>query len=244
MVDEKSDVWFRPSKLQGGLPCRLFYTPVDPFPPPQAQRVVAIAWCDVEMIPDEFKTYRYKGSMSAARWSDDSSAEKYLISLFGATQSSISATLVTWNGRTFDLPVLAMRALHLGIPWEWYYKSSDIRYRYSDKGHNDLMDFLSDFGAARSMKLSDACHLVGLPGKTDMDGSQVAGLVARDPECKSCATISRYCLQDALQTALLFVRTRYHLGIINRDEYHASLATFAAGLGDALTVDWEKCRIS
>ena len=79
-----------------------------------------------------------------------------------------------------------------------------------------------------------------------MDGGQVAGLVQEDPNgTKHREHIARYCLQDAIQTALVFVRTRYHLGILTQDEYHASLATFASSpfVKDAITIDWDKCRV-
>jgi len=252
-LDAQSDVWFLPNVLQAAMPCKALYKKIDPFPPAQAHRVVALAWCDLDMQPDEFKTYKFAGCGSMAKWTEGSASERHVISMFGRLQSEKPATLVTWNGRTFDLPVLAMRALHLGIPWEWYYDSSDIRYRYSDKGHCDLMDFLSDYGATRSMKLTDACHLVGLPGKgasaasggADMDGSKVAEVVASDAAGDRQPQIARYCLQDALQTALLFLRTRFHLGILTKNEYHASLDSFASSpfVQDAITVEWTKCRI-
>ena len=50
--------------------------------------------------------------------------------------------LVTWNGRGFDLPVLALRALRYGLPFGWYYRGDGYRYRYSEEGHLDLCDVL------------------------------------------------------------------------------------------------------
>jgi predicted PolB exonuclease-like 3'-5' exonuclease len=237
------------------------WTKDEPFPPPQAHRVVAIAWCDVEMKlgsqtlrtalnivggvkTESAKTYELVGCHSKAGWSGPAD-EDLMVRAFGTAQTKISATLVTWNGRTFDLPVLAMRALKLGIPWGWYYKDKSVRYRYSDEGHCDLMDVLSDYGAARQMKLGDAARLMGLPGKTGMDGSKVADVVAQGPSASHEADIARYCLQDAIQTALLFVRTRYHLGIINSTEYAASVKTFAESpaVTEAIAIDWEKLAI-
>ena len=247
MCVDMSNTWFQLSdELESLTPCNIVYRKVEPFPPPHAQRVVAIAWCDVDMEPTEFKTYRFVRHSSMAMWSDENETERFLIASFGKEQvETPSSMLVTWNGRTFDLPVLALRALHLGIPWSWYYDDRDLRYRYNDKGHCDLMDYLSDFGASKFMKLSDACQMVGLPGKTDMNGGMVASIVAEGPIGANQECVARYCLQDALQTALLFVRTRFHLGILTRDEYHASLETFSASpaVNQALKVDWSKCRI-
>jgi predicted PolB exonuclease-like 3'-5' exonuclease len=158
---------------------------------------------------------------------------------------SCPATIVSWNGRTFDLPVLSMRALKLGIPWGWYYKDKGIRYRYTDDGHTDLMDTLSDYGAARQMKLGDAARCIGLPGKTDMDGSKVAEIVARGADADAELRIARYCLQDVAQTALLFIRSRYHLGIINAEDYANSIATFEQSplIKAAIDIDWRKLAL-
>src|SRR5262245_52845895 len=46
--------------------------------------------------------------------------------------------LVTYNGRGFDLPVIALRSLCHAMPMAWYYRDRNVRYRYSDDGHFDL----------------------------------------------------------------------------------------------------------
>jgi predicted PolB exonuclease-like 3'-5' exonuclease len=213
------------------------------FPPPQAHRVVAIAWCDVQLKIGNSKTYELSSCHSKAAWSTEPKVdESLLVGAFGLAQEKYPATAVTWNGRTFDLPVLAMRAMKLGIPWGWYYKDKfGARYRYGEDGHCDLMDFLSDFGGARQMKLGDVARLIGLPGKTDMDGSKVADVVAQGPSVANEIKIARYCLQDAIQTAILFVRSRHHTGKISGAEYAASLKTFeeSADIKSAIDIDWK-----
>ncbi len=57
--------------------------------------------------------------------------------------------VVTWNGRGFDLPVLALRGLRFGLDFGWYYRGEGYRYRFSEEGHLDLCDVLSDHGAAQ-----------------------------------------------------------------------------------------------
>ena len=145
--------------------------------------------------------------------------------MFGAAQVD-GATLVSWAGRAFDLPVLALRALKHGVPWGWYYGTKSIRYRYSDEGHCDLMDALSDYGASRSLSLNDAAHLVGLPGKTDMDGSKVADVVARGEDQVAQDRVARYCAHDVLQTALVFLRSRVLFGYLTLDGLRASVESF------------------
>jgi hypothetical protein len=95
------------------------------------------------------------------------------------------------------------------------------------------------------MKLDDASRLVGLPGKDipgeeHFDGSMVEGLVARGDVRENKDRIARYCLQDVLQTALLFVRTRYHLEIIDALGYSKSVGTFAGApaVRNTLPIVW------
>jgi len=244
--------WFELDKARGMVPCDVLYKSAPPFAPPQAQRVVAIAWCDVELVneADRLKTYEFAGCHVRSRWSDDPKVERSLLCGFREVMTEVPATLITWNGRTFDLPVLAMRALHHGVPWGWYYDTSNIRYRYSTEGHCDLMDFLSDYGASRKMKLDDVSHLVGLPGKSaaeePIDGSMVADIVAKGPLDENMVRVGRYCMQDAIQTALIFLRTRYHLEIIDRPGYMQSLLTFSESpiIRGAITIDWSKMALS
>jgi hypothetical protein len=211
------------------------------WPPPQANRVVAVSSLTMEATlatKQEGRRYIFKDMQSSALWGgpDD---ERRLISEFGELQTQVDATIISWAGRSFDLPVLAMRALKYGLNWSWYYDTKSVRYRYSDEGHCDLMDALADYGASRPLKLGDAAKLVGLPGKTDMDGSKVSDLVALGPDPQHQARIRRYCGHDVLQTALVFLRTRVLFGRLQLDEFRASAESFKAIANEfELKVDW------
>lgn len=214
----------------------------EPFPPPQANRVVAISFADVVLDVEKSPRYRLDAVRGWCSWGTDGKvATSDVCEVIGLrwfdewmTKSAASAetpTLVTWNGRCFDLPVLSMRSMRHGISFGWYYKDRNVRYRYSDEGHLDLMDCLGDYGAARSMRLDDVCHLVGLPGKLDVCGARVADVVGGTRERPDTGpaemeTIKRYCTQDVLQTALVFLRSRYHVGKISAEEHDACAATF------------------
>lgn len=232
----------------------------DPFPPPQAHRVVAISWVDVALDVQGTPRYRLESMGSECRWSLRGSPdeERDLLRSFGESLQGMSSggdlNLVTWNGRTFDLPVIAMRSLLHGVPCKWYYESKDMRYRFSAQGHLDLMDFLGDYGAARSMKLGDVARLIGLPGKFgEVTGSSVDSVyretLGRAAEVEYCEgrmlEVGRYCLRDSIQTAVIFLRSRFHLGKIDRDEYHRCLDTFALDprVGEAIQVDWGAVRV-
>jgi 3'-5' exonuclease len=128
-------------------------------------------------------------------------------------------TMVTFNGRRFDLPVLANRMLKHGVPFSAYYagrsEGPDYRYRYSDEGHMDLADLLTDFGASRMPSLTALAQLVGMPGKIDVDGSKVQSMYEHGRH----AEIRDYCLHDVVQTTFVFLRSELLRGRLSRDEY-------------------------
>jgi hypothetical protein len=238
----------------------------DAFPPPQAHRVVSISYVDISFDPMQAPKYRFERCYTECRWASDEKGldveEKALLTSFGAdmatTQlgdkqvSSPDIHLVTWNGRSFDLPVIVMRSLKHRISCGWYYSNRDMRYRFSAEGHCDLMDFMGDYGAVRSMKLADVCHLVGLPGKIDISGASVEGIYksTKDgtPEeiAKAKAQVAKYCLQDSIQTALLFIITRHHFGKIIPSTFNEVLNTFRASpeVFDTLPLDWDRLYLS
>jgi 3'-5' exonuclease len=194
----------------------------EPFPPPQAHRVVAIA-C-VELSGDDGEWYKLTRATGGCVWShgDDADAlEKNILEQFGEVQKQDGALLVTWNGRTFDLPVVNLRSFLHGVPCPWYYEERDVRYRYTEAGHCDLMDVFSDYGAARSMKLGDVARLLGLPGKVGpVTGANVGDIYGKGNDLMNdMADVAKYCLGDALQTALLFAKHRAHKGMIDVDHY-------------------------
>jgi len=234
---------------------------IEPFPPPHACRVVAISHVDIVMDHGGSPRYRFGEAATHCLWAHrspfDVEAEATLLGRFAEAMNnglmgSGDMTIVTWNGRTFDLPVLSMRSLRHGIPFGWYYKDKDIRYRYSDTGHLDLMDYLGDFGASRNAKLGDVAKLIGLPGKTSMTGGDVLDIYTsteaeQDPEAagEKIKSVGRYCLKDSIQTALIFLRSRFHLGKIDMAEYNLCLDTFAQSpaVTEAIEIDWPRLRL-
>lgn len=107
------------------------------------------------------------------------------------------ATLVTFNGRGFDMPVMEATALRERVRCPRLFRKS-VRGRYDD-GHNDLCDYLSNHGSTAPVSLDLWCRSVGLPGKGDVHGSDVATLA----KVGDMATIHAYCLSDVAQTGLL-----------------------------------------
>jgi predicted PolB exonuclease-like 3'-5' exonuclease len=91
------------------------------------------------------------------------------------------------------------------------------------------MDFLADYGAAKSAKLDVFAKLVGFPGKVGVDGSQVAPMV----HAGKLDEVNAYCLCDVAQTAAIFLRVELLRGVLPPDAYAAR----ARGLLDFLDAD-------
>lgn len=149
--------------------------------------------------------------------------------------------LVTFNGRGFDLPVIATRCLRYGITFRHYYHSREVRYRFTADGHLDLMDYIADFGATKSAKLDVIAKLCGMPGKVGVDGKDVGPLI----HAGKIQEVRDYCLCDVVQTAGVFLRLQLVRGELDRERYlvamnslirsvreNPRLAPVAAGLNE------------
>lgn len=204
-----------------------------PFPPAWAHRPIVIG-C---LLLDH--AYRCKrlgvigdgeaGEAGPPGAGDADARERALLLDFSRFVGRSRPVLVTYNGRAFDLPVIALRSLCHGVPLAWYYRERGVRYRFSEEGHLDLCDWLADHGATRSGSLDAVARLIGLPGKVGVDGSQVEGLY----RAGQLAAIQRYCLADVAQTALLFLRFRLLQGVLDGEAYRAA----TEALLDALAAD-------
>ena len=195
-----------------------------PFPPTYAHRVIVIGclWLDHD--------YRLKRFGLIGEGAPDPEDERGILEDFSTFVGRHRPALVTYNGRTFDMPVLALRSLHCGVPMPWYYRDRSLRHRYSEAGHIDLCDWLADHGAARSSSLDALARLIGLPGKTGVDGSQIEGMF----QAGLLARIQDYCLSDVVQTALLFLRFRLLQGVLDRGSYRRAVSALTGDLkGDA-----------
>jgi 3'-5' exonuclease len=132
--------------------------------------------------------------------------------------------IVSWNGRSFDMPVIAARCFKYGIPFAHYYEERNLHYRYTTDGHFDLMDFLSDFGASRPARLDAVARLIGLPGKLGVEGKDVGPLVHQG----KVSEVQAYCLSDVIQTAALFLRTQLARGVLALDDYQRCMRDLLA----------------
>lgn len=189
-----------------------------PFPPTWAHRIIVIGclWLDAD--------YRLRRLGVIGGSSLD---EGQLLEDFARFVGRSKPVLVTYNGRSFDLPVIALRSLCHGVPLAWYYRERGVRYRYSEEGHIDLCDWLADHGATRSGSLDAVARLFGLPGKVGVDGSQVEGLYRGG----QLARIQDYCLADVVQTAFVLLRFRLLQGVLAPAAYVDAATALLEALG-------------
>ncbi len=136
-------------------------------------------------------------------------------------------TLVTYNGRTFDVPLLELAAFRYGLSLPGWLDDAggrayqQPRNRYNARSHLDLMDLMTNFGASRfSGGLNLAANLLGKPGKMDIEGHMVQDLYNEG----RLAEINDYCRCDVLDTYFVFLRTRVMLGELSLDREQEMIA--------------------
>ena len=129
-------------------------------------------------------------------------------------------TLVTFNGRTFDVPLMELAAFRYGISVPGWFDASgrsweQPRNRYNTSAHLDLHDLLVNFGATRfNGGLNLAANLLGKPGKMDVQGCMVQDLFDEG----KLAEINEYCRCDVLDTYFVFLRSRVLVGQLSLDQ--------------------------
>ncbi|BDU49729.1 dTDP-4-dehydrorhamnose reductase [Haliovirga abyssi] len=155
--------------------------------------------------------------------------EKEIIEKFLDALNKNNPQVITFNGRSFDLPVLMIRAMKYSLSCNTYFENenskigknrwSNYRARYNEKFHLDLMDSLSEFGAVRGLSLDLLSSMIGAPGKYEVNGSQVIDLYYNGELEK----IKEYCESDVLNTYWLYLKYEVLRGNITREEFGKKL---------------------
>lgn len=182
------------------------------FLPLYLQRVVAIS-----CVLRNDAGFRV-GSIGAA-----GDPEQTLIQSFFGMIDRHTPQMVSWNGSSFDLPVLHYRGLLAGVSaaryWELGAEDPEFRYnnyigRYHTR-HIDLMDVLSLYQSRAGAPLDTLSKLAGYPGKLGMDGSQVWQAYCEG----QIDQIRSYCETDVVNTYLLFNRFQKMRGVLSDEQY-------------------------
>ncbi|MGM0533020.1 MAG: 3'-5' exonuclease [Campylobacterota bacterium] len=192
------------------------------FLPLPYHKVVAIS----AVIADDYGRFVKVGDFGR-----DSQKEEDIISHFFEFIEKDNPKLVSFNGRSFDMPMLLIRAMKYDLSLHAFFdnnnpvlhktKWANYRQRYSEEFHTDVMDSLSQFGAARGLKLDTLCAMAGIPGKYDVSGDQVMELFYEGKIDK----INEYCQSDVLNTYWLFLKYQQLRGDLTHEHYKECLAS-------------------
>lgn len=136
--------------------------------------------------------------------------------------------LVSWNGSGFDLPVIHFRSLLHGVsaPCYWDIGDGDRGFRFNNYlgryhwRHIDLMDVLAGFNPRAFAPLDQIAVMLNLPGKLDMDGSQVWTAYLAG----NIKAIREYCELDVLNTYLIYLRFEQVRGQLTQEDYDIECA--------------------
>ncbi|MCB9752472.1 MAG: ribonuclease H-like domain-containing protein [Myxococcales bacterium] len=127
-------------------------------------------------------------------------SEPELLEAFWALAAH-AGVVITYNGRTFDVPFLVGRSLVHGIPA----RVDLLGNPYALRPHLDLYRVLTQGRPLGPMTLDMVCWSLGITSpKDEMDGSQVAPAYARG-DIEMIATYNR---KDVVATAAVFRRVR------------------------------------
>lgn len=138
-------------------------------------------------------------------------------------------TLVSWNGRGFDLPVMTYRALHHGISaGKLFSQSGEMKYNnYQNRYHNKHIDLMMRLAAGSTLqKLDVVASLCGFAGKQDITGYDVLPMV----QAGEWQKLTTYCESDVINTWLVYLRYQRLLGQIDNEQ----LARWEANTRDYL----------
>ena len=125
-------------------------------------------------------------------------------------------TWVTFNGRSFDIPLMELAAYRYGISVPAWFNIHDRTYsqnrnRYNLEAHLDLHEILTNFGSTWFRGgLNLAAALVNKPGKIDVQGDMVLDMYRQG----KMHEISEYCRCDVLDTYFVFLRLQVLMGRI------------------------------
>jgi DNA polymerase elongation subunit (family B) len=101
--------------------------------------------------------------------------------------------LITYNGKSFDIPFIFKRGIILGCEWATIKQMKNYTDRFkSEKLHIDLMTEFCDFG--KFEKLDNlARFILKDKGKLDFDVTTIKDLIATE---EGRVKLKEYCLQD------------------------------------------------
>lgn len=153
------------------------------------------------------------------------SGEKEIVERFFSGIEKYTPTIVSWNGKSFDLPVLHYRALLHGVNASRYWETgdNDNSFRWNNylsryhARHTDLMDVLAGYEMRAYAPLDQIATMLGFPGKMGMSGAKVWD----EYQAGNLEGIRNYCETDVANTYLVYLRFELMRGNLTQEEYTA-----------------------
>jgi predicted PolB exonuclease-like 3'-5' exonuclease len=205
--------------------------PSEKFPKAAWHKVVAVSFVEAAIARDAAtgtEAYQIRSCRSGGEPGWD---EERLLRAFWKFFAAGRYRVVTWNGRSFDLPTLLLRSLMHGIAVpSWYRRGTKwdgYGHRYAVDWHSDLMEVLAEFGACARLTLEEAAGLLALPGKLGEHGSQVAAMIARG----EIGRVRAYCETDCLNLFVLYLRWAHLTGRTGPEAHDAAIDGLIRYLG-------------
>jgi predicted PolB exonuclease-like 3'-5' exonuclease len=168
-------------------------------------------------------------SLGAPNTADRAEAE--LIKAFVGRIEELRPKLISFNGASFDLPVLRYRAMVNRVSAPGLIQRPYFN-RYTDDAL-DLCDALASFDARGKLKLHELCRALGLPGKPEgIDGARVEEYV----NAGRIKEVADYCETDVVNTYRAWLRYELFRGTLDEAEYATSesnLRNFILGKANA-----------
>jgi 3'-5' exonuclease len=157
-------------------------------------------------------------------------SEKELIQAFVDKIGELHPQLVTFNGNSFDLPVLRYRAMTFGIAAPGL-SARPYFNRYTDDAI-DLCDVLSSFAPQAKASLHEICKVMGMSGKPEgIHGGEVARYVLEG----RIKEVADYCETDIVNTYRVWLRYELFRGKLTSIQFQLSeqkLAEFIKSRGN------------
>jgi 3'-5' exonuclease len=144
-------------------------------------------------------------------------SEKELIAAFVDKIAQLKPQMVTFNGSSFDLPVVRYRALVHKVPAAGL-SARPYFHRYTDDA-TDLCDVLSSFAPGAKATLHELCRVMGLPGKPDAINGADVDRYFREGRIRE---IAEYCESDVVNTYRVWLRHELFQGNLSDTAFDAS----------------------
>ena len=180
-------------------------------------KVVCISFmlCEVDHTQNG-ESYTIKELKTGGR---NGESEKEILEKFCSFLQKYKPRLISFNGKTFDIPVIQYRSMMHKIPCPWLY-SREMSYKFNHEPHCDLIDAFSNFGASARVKMSEVAALLNIPCKQTGSGDGVLSM----HEAGKIQEICNYCEEDVVVTYMLYLNYQMHRGVLELDVFERTIA--------------------